>query len=180
MADDKQEAPKPRGTMARDRWDQLRELHAEGKGRNVIAREMGIATGCVSRTAEHLGLTFDRTAIQAATAARLADLAERRSVIAVKFTDVAEDSLDRVYEPTTVYAFGGSQNTYAEHTFDEAPAAERRALVSAAGVATDKSLKLAPAETGANIEAGKSMLGDIMTFLTAQASDETPSDGGGE
>lgn len=170
----------PHGVMAEDRWDELRDLHAEGKGRNVIAREMGIATGCVSRTAEHLGLTFDRTAIQAATAARLADLAERRSVIAVKFTDVAEDSLDRVYQPTTVYAFGGSQNTYEEHTFDEAPAAERRAYVSAAGVATDKSLKLAPAETGANIEAGKSMLGDIMTFLTAQAGDETPSDDGGE
>ncbi|MFD3638213.1 hypothetical protein [Streptomyces griseus] len=171
MADDKQEPPKPRGTMARDRWDELRELHAEGKGRNVIAREMGIATGCVSRTAEHLGLTFDRTAIQAATVARLADLAERRSVIALKFTDVAEDSLDRIYQPTTVYAFGGSTNTYAEHTFDEAPAVERRALVAAAGTATDRSLKLAPVEASSNLDGAKSMLGNLGNILSAYSRD---------
>ncbi|WP_432008723.1 hypothetical protein [Streptomyces bacillaris] len=161
----------PKGVMAENRWDELRELHAEGKGRNVIAREMGIATGCVSRTAEHLGLTFDRTAIQAATAARLADLAERRSVLAVKFQDVAEDSLERIYKPTTVYAFGGSMNTYAEHTFDEAPATERRALVTAAGTATDRSLKLAPAEASSNLDGAKSMLGNLGNILSAYSRD---------
>ncbi|MFD6656909.1 hypothetical protein ACFWEB_17415 [Streptomyces parvus] len=157
----------PHGVMAKDRWEELRELHAEGKGRNVIAREMGIATGVVSRTAEHLGLAFDRTAIQAATAARLADLAERRSVLAEKFQDVAEDSLERIYKPTTVYAFGGSTNTYAEHTFSEAPATERRALVTAAGTATDRSLKLAPAEAASNLDGAKSMLGNLGNLLSA-------------
>ncbi|MDX3183498.1 hypothetical protein PV334_19830 [Streptomyces sp. ME02-7008A-1] len=170
----------PHGVMAEDRWDELRELHAEGKGRNVIAREMGIATGCVSRTAEHLGLTFDRSAIQAATAARIADLAERRSVLAIQFTDVAEDSLDRIYRPTTVYAFGGKDNTYEEHTFDEAPAAERRALVAAAGTAADRSLKLAPAEVSSNLDGAKSMLGNLGNLLSAYSQEMDQQDGEAE
>ncbi|MFJ6316078.1 hypothetical protein ACIQJW_08355 [Streptomyces californicus] len=177
MADNKQEAPKPRGTMARDRWDQLRELHAEGKGRNVIAREMGIATGCVSRTAEHLGLTFDRTAIQAATVARVADLAERRSLLAEKLTDIAEESLQKIHEPTTVYAFGGKENNFNSETFTEAPHAERRILIMAAGAAIDRSLKLAPPEqaTGGADEA-KSMLGKLAQGISALVNEgaETP------
>ncbi|WP_202461425.1 hypothetical protein [Streptomyces sp. SID8374] len=170
----------PTGVIAEDKWDQLRALHAEGKGRNVIAREMGIAAACISRTAEYLGLTFDRSRIRAATAARVADLAERRSLLAVKFTDVAEDSLDRIYQPTTVYAFGGSTNTYEEHTFGEAPAAERRALVSAAGTATDRSLKLAPAEVSSNLDGAKSMLANLGTILTSYSRDMDEQDAVGD
>ncbi|NEB42267.1 hypothetical protein G3I54_36105 [Streptomyces sp. SID14515] len=166
MTGNPQEAEVPTGVMAKDLWERFRELHAEGLGRNAISREMGKCYAVVSRTAEHLDLTFDRSRIEAATAARVADLAERRSLLAVKFTDVAEDSLDRIYKPTTVYAFGGAKNTYEEHTFDEAPAAERRALVAAAGTATDRSLKLAPAEASSNLDGAKSMLGNLGNLLS--------------
>ncbi|MEU0979033.1 hypothetical protein ABZ488_07420 [Streptomyces griseus] len=157
----------PHGTMGEDKFEEFLELHTQGLGRNAICRKMGLTASVVSRTAEHLGVSFDRSKIQAATTARLADLAERRSLLAVQFTEVAEDSLDRIYQPTTVYAFGGSMNTYAEHTFDEAPAAERRALVSAAGTATDRSLKLAPAEASSNLDGAKSMLGNLGNLLSA-------------
>ncbi|MFJ6559965.1 hypothetical protein ACIQMV_08790 [Streptomyces sp. NPDC091412] len=170
------------GMMGKDRWDELRELHAQGLGRNAISREMGITNSVVSRTAAHLGLTFDRSKIQAATAARLADLAERRSLLAEQFHDVAEDSLDRVYQPTTVYAFGGKDNVYEEHTFEEAPAVERRALVSAASTAADRSLKLAPPETsGGGADDAKSMLGKLAQGIVELASqDDEPADDGGE
>ncbi|MEU0354963.1 hypothetical protein [Streptomyces cyaneofuscatus] len=167
MPDDPQETDVPHGVMASTKWEWFRELHTQGLGRNAISREMGICNAVVSRTAEHLNLTFDRSRIEAATAARVADLAERRSLLAVQFTEVAEDSLDRVYKPTTVYAFGGAKNTYEEHTFDEAPAAERRALVAAAGAATDRSLKLAPAEAASNLDGAKSMLGNLGNLLSA-------------
>lgn len=156
----------PHEIMGEDKWPRLRELHAEGMGRNAIAREMGIQGSCVSRTAKYLGLTFDRSKVEAATRARLADLAERRALLAEQFHDIAEDSLDRVYQDTTVYAFGGKENTYEEHVFPEAPPAERRALVSTAGMATDRSLKLAPPEVSSNVDAAKSMLGGLGAALT--------------
>lgn len=167
----------PNGTMSPDRFEELRELHAQGLGRNQISRQMGITASVVSRTAEHLGLDFDRSKIVAATQARLADLAERRSLLAVKFHDVAEDSLDRIYRETTAFAFGGKDNTFNDHTFDEAPSADRRALVSAAGIATDRSLKLAPVEESSGLDAAKSMLGSLGEALTAfaRAEDERES-----
>ena len=162
------------GLMGEDKWPELRRLHAEGKGRNAISREMGITNSVVSRTAAHLDLEFDRSKIEAATQARLADLAERRTLLAEQFHDVAEDSLDRVYQPTTVYAFGGKDNVYEEHVFDEAPAAERRALVSAASTAADRSLKLAPPEVSAGgVEDAKSMLGKLAQGLAELATEST-------
>jgi hypothetical protein len=170
----------PHEIMGEDKWPRLRELHAEGMGRNQIAREMGIQGSCVSRTAAYLGLTFDRSRVEAATRARLADLAERRSLLAEQFHNIAEDSLDRIYEETTVYAFGGKENVYEEHTFDEAPAAERRTLVMTAGAATDRSLKLAPADVSSNLDGAKSMLGNLGSLLSAYSRDLAEQDGAAE
>ncbi|MGQ4353169.1 hypothetical protein [Streptomyces drozdowiczii] len=157
----------PEGPMGQDKWDRFRALHAEGLGRNAIAREMGIAQAVVSRTAVHLGLTFDRSKIQAATAARLADLAERRSILAEQLTGDAEKLRAQMWEPTTVFAFGGKDNTFASEVLDEAPAADKRALMGTAGMAIDRSLKLAPAEGSSGLDAAKSMLGSLGEALAA-------------
>ncbi|MHC3450771.1 hypothetical protein [Streptomyces prasinus] len=165
----------PRGVMAEERWDELRELHAEGLGRNVIARRMGINTSVISRTAEYLKLTFDRSKIQAAAEARKADVEERRSLLASQLLDIAEDSLKRIYRPTTVYSFGGAKNEYNDHTFDEAPVAERVKLMTAAAIAVDKSLKLVPPGESSGSDDAKSMLGKLAEGIAALAnqSDET-------
>jgi len=151
----------PDGTTSPARFDEFRELHEEGLGRNAIARRMDITNSVASRTAEHLGLAFDRSRIEAANRARLADLNERRSLLAVRFQEIAEDSLERIYQQTTVFSFGGKENEYNDHTFDEAPIAERQKLVTAAAIAVDKSLKLAPAETSNDLDEAKSMLGSL-------------------
>lgn len=147
--------------------DDIRDLHGEGFGRNEIARRLNIAPATVSRSCEAMGLSFDRTRIQAATTARLADLAERRTLLAEKFHDIAEESLNKIHEPTTVYAFGGKENTFEQHTFAEAPHAERRTLVMAAGAAADRSLKLAPTEETSGLDDAKSMLGNLGAALAA-------------
>lgn len=41
----------PGGTIGPERFDEFRELHTQGLGRNAIAREMGFAPVMVSRTA---------------------------------------------------------------------------------------------------------------------------------
>ncbi|MEU0991282.1 hypothetical protein [Streptomyces sp. NPDC005953] len=163
--------------LPEDKFQLISDLHEDGCGRNEIARRVGEAPVTVSRVAEHLGLTFDRTRIQAATAARLADLAERRALLAEQFHDVAEDSLKRIYVETTVYAFGGKDNSFASEVFPEAPHAERRALVSAAGMAVDRSLKLAPAAETSELDTAKSMLGSLNTLLKqAVATDDEQSE----
>lgn len=175
-----------RNPIPKDFHDRFRELHADGYGRNRIARELGFPPVQISRTAEVLGLSFDRSRIQQATEARLADLAERRSLLAEDLIADAEKLRQQMWESTTVYSFGGKDNTYEEHEFDEAPAAEKRALMSTAGVAIDKSLKLVPAEESTNLESAKSMLGGLAEALAAvsreqdAAEEQSASDGDGE
>ncbi|WP_411129902.1 helix-turn-helix domain-containing protein [Streptomyces sp. x-19] len=71
----------------RDR-KQVRELHAEGKSRNEIARTIGRSAATVSKIARAEGLAFSGGArVAAATEARRADAAARRE-------QLADDALD--------------------------------------------------------------------------------------
>ncbi|MEU5330904.1 MULTISPECIES: helix-turn-helix domain-containing protein [Streptomyces] len=71
----------------RDR-EAVRTLHAAGKSRNAIARELGRGAATVSKIAGELGLTFAGGArVAAATEAHRADSAARRE-------QLADESLD--------------------------------------------------------------------------------------
>lgn len=157
----------PGGTVREGRFDEFRDLHAQGLGRNAIAREMDIAKACASRTAEYLGLTFDRTQMQAATEARLADLAERRSQLAVDLIEDAERLREQMWQPAIIFSFGGKDNTYAEEHVAEPPSGDKRALMSTAGMAIDRSLKLVPSEVGGGADEAKSMLGTLAAGIAA-------------
>ena len=159
----------PGGTTSEDRFDEFRDLHALGYGRNRIAREMGIAPVVASRTAEYLGLTFDRSKIQAATEARLADLAERRSVLAEVLLDDAERLRAQLWQPTVVYAFGGKENVYSEEPVSEPPPADKRALMATAATAIDRSLKLVPPLEEAGADNAASMLDNLAAGIAALA-----------
>jgi hypothetical protein len=167
----------PSGLIGEDKWDRFRELHTAGLGRNAIARELGIEVSAISRTAAHLGLTFDRSKILAAAEARAADIAERQSLIAERFMSVAEDSLERIYQETTVFSFGGKENEYNDHTFPEAPIAERQKLVLAAAIAVDKVLKLVPPQEASGLDSAKSMLGSLGEALTRYSREQDDSEG---
>lgn len=181
MPDDPQEIDVPHGVMASTKWERFRELHTQGLGRNAISREMGICNAVVSRTAEHLELTFDRSRIEAATAARLADLAERRSILAEQLTSDAERLRKKLWEPTFVYAFGGAQNVFTKEPVDEPPPADKRSLMSTVGIAVDKSLKLAPADVSSGgADEAKSMLGKLASGISALVNENAEELGGGD
>ncbi|MDX2800092.1 hypothetical protein [Streptomyces scabiei] len=165
----------PDGTISEDRFEEFRALHEQGLGRNAIAREMGIkAVACISRTAEHLGLTFDRSRIQAATAARMADLAERRSLLAEDLQGDAEKLREQIWQPHLYWDWGGKGHEYDEKLADEPSPGDKRALMSAVATAVDRSLKLVPAEASSNLDSAKSMLSGIGEALVAftRAEDE--------
>ncbi|WP_221761289.1 helix-turn-helix domain-containing protein [Kibdelosporangium aridum] len=69
----------PRNLITDADHDRVRELHAEGKTRNDIARAIGRSPSTVTGIARKLGLTFDRSATAAATHARQIDNRARRT-----------------------------------------------------------------------------------------------------
>ncbi|URC17981.1 helix-turn-helix DNA binding domain protein [Streptomyces phage Eastland] len=142
----------------------VRELHAAGKSRNEIARALKRSPSTVSKIAADQGLTFDRAPVEAATAARKADLAARRADIAIRLHDVAERELAKMTKPHLYFEWGGKDHTYAEKLQDEPTPADRRTMMATAGAALDRSLKLVPLKTDPG-EQGRSVIGDLMAGL---------------
>ncbi|GHA95463.1 hypothetical protein GCM10010330_57030 [Streptomyces tendae] len=152
---------------------QIRELHAQGKGRNEIARITGRSLRTISVYASKMDLSFDRTMTEEATRARKADLEERRVILAEALQGDAERLSSQMWEPAKVFNIGGKDNKYTEHDVDEPPADAKKALMAAAGIAVEKSMKLAPPEVDeANVEAARSMLGSLADGLSRLAAQE--------
>lgn len=121
-------------------------LHAEGCGRNEIARRIGRSVRSVTLYAAKMGLSFDRTRTEEATRARKADLEERRTLLAEALQGDAEQLTEQMWQPAKVFRIGGSSNSYTEHDVDEPPADAKKDLMAAAGIAIAKSLQLVPPE----------------------------------
>lgn len=132
--------------LTEDDVQRVRELHAQGLGRNEIARQIGRAPRSVSIIAWRIGLEFDVTMTENATRHRVAQLAERRAMLAEALQDDAERLTAQMWEPAKVFRIGGAANKYVERQVEEPPADAKKDLMSAAGIAIEKSLKLVPPE----------------------------------
>lgn len=121
----------------------VRSRHAGGMGRNQISRETGIHTRKVSKIAEELGLTFKRAAwVREAVEAKQVDAKARRAALAIALLDDAERMRAQLFAPMTAFAFGGKDNTYAEHEIPEPTVRDKRDLMGAIGAAIDRAVKL--------------------------------------
>lgn len=128
--------------------DRILALHAEGKTRNDIAREVGRSGSTVSRVVRHAGLSFDRASTIEATKARQADLAEMRADLEMRYLERAAELLEQMDEPHLVFNIGGKENTYTEHLLDRPTTGDIRNLMQSASIATTASLKIATAGVG--------------------------------
>lgn len=157
---------KPRPITDKDR-EQVRKLHAQGKGRNEIARAIGRSSDTVSKLARAQGLSFARGAqVEAATVVRKADLAARRAALAEALQDHAELELGKLSAPTLYWEWGGKDHTYDERVQPEPTPADRRAIMSTLATAVDRSLKLVPPKDDGAGES-RSVVGDLMAGLFA-------------
>jgi hypothetical protein len=143
-----------------DRKEIIR-LHGEGKGRNEIARLTQRSLRTVSLVCAEAGLEFDVTMTEDATRHRVAQLAERRAILAEALQADAERLTEAMWQPGKIYSFGGRDNTYSERDVDEPPAADKRNLMAAANVAIEKSLKLVPPRD----DDGTEQVGSLLTSL---------------
>lgn len=127
---------------------EIRRLHAQGHGRNEIARQLQRGGRTISVEAWAMGLTFDNAAAtDIATNNRRAQLAARRMDLAEDLQTDAERLTEQMWQPAVVFNFGGKDNSFEKRPVDEPPADAKKALMSAAGIAIDRSLKLVPPET---------------------------------
>lgn len=120
----------------------IRQLHADGLGRNDIARELGRSAGVVSKVAAELGLSFDRAATEAATHAALADAKARRAKLMEGLLDDAERLRGQMFAPTTLHSFGGKDHTYETAEIPEPLFKDKRDIAQAVGILVEKSLRL--------------------------------------
>lgn len=122
----------------------VKQLHAEGLGRNAIARTLEVAAATVSKIARQARppLEFDREATRIALEARLVDLGAIREQLARKFLLIADETLDRFDAPVKIGAFGGSDNVWNEHLLDEPTIADQKTLVQTAQIAARQGFEL--------------------------------------
>ncbi|MFE6225471.1 helix-turn-helix domain-containing protein [Streptomyces sp. NPDC057854] len=139
-------AQRPRPVTEEDE-QAVRDLHAQGLGRNEIARRLDRGTRTISVIAARLNLEFECTRTEKATQHRKAQLAEKRAILADALLDDALRLTERLWEPAKVFNIGGKDNKYTEQDVPEPPAADKRALMAAATAAAAQSLRLVPPET---------------------------------
>ncbi|MET7450671.1 helix-turn-helix domain-containing protein [Streptomyces sp. NPDC005574] len=152
----------------------VRELHAAGKSRNDIAREIRRSPSTVSKIAAAFEppLTFDRAAeVAAATAVRTADLADRRAALALALHNDAERLRAQLWQPTVYGEFAGKDGKWQQVHLDQPRFADQRQIIGATATAIQQSLRLAPVEGGEGSEQVRSMLGALGDALAQAAGD---------
>ncbi|MFF3398257.1 helix-turn-helix domain-containing protein [Streptomyces sp. NPDC002659] len=142
-------------------FNAVRDLHAQGFGRNEIARQINRAQRTVSLIAQELGLEFDVTMTEVATRHRIAQLEEKRTILAEALTDDALKLTEQLWQPAKVFNIGGKDNVYTEQEVPEPPADAKRALMAAAVAAANQSVRLVPPKD----TDGAEEVGSLLTSL---------------
>jgi hypothetical protein len=132
--------PKPLDASKRDAI--LKDIRAGVKARNQIARDHGVSPSTVTKIAKDFAITdaFDRSNLKDALQAKAIDDKAYRRATSRRFLEKCNQMLDQMDQPHLVFAFGGRDNTYAEHVLDRAPTGDLRNLMVTAATAFDKHL----------------------------------------
>lgn len=169
-------APKPVTDEERER---VRTLHAQGMGRNDIAREMSRSGETVSKIAKALGISFERgEEVAAATAAKVADAKARRALLMHELLDDAEKLRGQLFAPTIIHSFGGKENTYNSKAVDQPLFRDQRDIVQSVSTAITASLRLDQHDkTDEGAEHARGMVNALFGAL-GLAADALPDDEG--
>ncbi|MGW4727655.1 helix-turn-helix domain-containing protein [Streptomyces shenzhenensis] len=165
-----------------DDRQRVRELHAQDKSRNEIARAIGRSPSTVSKIAGQFDppLSFDRAPqVEAATRVRTADLAARRAALALALQEDAERLREQLWSPTVYGEFAGKEGHWQRVDLDRPRFVDQRQIVASVQTTVGTSLRLSPAEGGENAEQVRSMLGALGEALAQAANDDQAHDDGG-
>jgi ParB-like chromosome segregation protein Spo0J len=156
----------------------VRDLHAAGESRNAIAEAIGRSGATVSKIADELGLSFDRSAVKAATEAKVADARARRAALMLDLLDDAARLRKQLWVETTYIDHGGKRLLPARVDAAGALGRDKLKLMQATATAANTSMKLEEHDTGSGgVDGAKSMLGALAAGLQA-AYEQLPDDDG--
>lgn len=156
--------------------DRIRDLHARGMSMSGITRELGRGKGTIVRFCHDEGLTFDRTAMKAATAARKADAAQLRAELELQLLEDAQALRAQVWQPHEYINHGGKEFVEVRWTQDQPSPVDKLKLMQAAGIALDRSVKLASLDKDDEVEAAKSMLVSLFEQFDLVTANEAAKD----
>jgi transposase-like protein len=156
-----------------DKREAIAQAIRDGGRRNEIARQHDVSPGTVSNVAREEGLTdaFDRTATERATAARNADVTARRSELKALLVEDAHRLRELLWEPCTVYKFGGKDNTLNSVDLEEPDFEGKRNLMTSVGIAVDKVEKLERLDLGGGIEEAAGLIRDLVDAIRGDSGD---------
>lgn len=144
----------PKGKLSDTERAEIEQAIRHGGNRNEIARQFGRSPGTVTNIARECGIAeaFDRTATKRATAARQEDNRARRAELIERCYNAASIELERIEavqrgEPyRLVHACGNGSVIDQETT--TAPARDRQAIATSAGIWIDKAKVLESVNDG--------------------------------
>lgn len=133
-----------RGTpLSDEEIERIRELHAQGRTRNEIAREIERSPGTVTNHCNRMGLSFDRTPVMQANRARRADAETRRRELVENLLDDAERIRQRLWGRYTQIQYVGRDGIRREDELTEPPPHEQLAYARTLHVLLTQHAKLA-------------------------------------
>lgn len=115
----------------------VRQLHAEGLGRNAIAKQLKCSGRTISEIAGELGISF------------------------------AERAAAKISQPLLYWDWGGKEHDFDTHLAPEPIPADKRALMGTVATALDRSLKLVPPKEESGVEEGLALITQLMSGLAA-------------
>ncbi|MEC3977887.1 helix-turn-helix domain-containing protein [Amycolatopsis sp. H20-H5] len=163
--------------MTNEDRERVRALHAAGRNRNQIAKDIGRSGATVSKIARELGLSFDRSATAAATEAKVIDAKARRAALAVALLGDAERLREQLFAPAEIHSFGGKENTHNSVQVPQPQFADQRNIIQATSTAITTSLRLDQHDGDSSNEQVGSLLGALFESISTKHA-EPATDGG--
>lgn len=158
---------------------QVAELHAAGCSRNDIAAQLGRSGATISKIAAELDLSFDRTSVKAATAAKVADAKSRRAQLMHDYLDDAQRLRQQIWEPHEYIDHGGKDFTEARWTQNEPSPVDKLKLMQASTTALNGSIRLDLHDGDGSIEQVGSLLSSLFDSIRDRVGeDQAPDDDG--
>jgi hypothetical protein len=142
----------------------LKTLHAQGLSLNAIAREMGVAASTIHTHAKRLGLSFDRTQVEAANVARSVDAKARRQAAADRIYalfDQAASHAESVRTGAFKTTIRGKSGSEKKVELDFIPTTDQRQLAASVTQYVNAATKLESIDNDAGVAEAVSLLGRL-------------------
>lgn len=156
--------------------EEIKQLHAEGKGRNEIAEAIGRSPSTVTKACKKLELSFDESQTVEATAARVAKMKAQRVDLAEKLLEDVLKMRERLWAPHTYYERG--PDALVPVTLPLPPLRDARDGYSALQIALKGHLDLVSESTDTGIEGKRSVLANLIAGIKTAVKEDQ--DNGGE